>query len=138
MLQRHKKQEKCFKDLDVNKYEIVATLDNHTSEICQELDGKVFDMKDYQVGATAPPFHPNCRTVTVPWFPDDVGERAARGKDGKTYYVPADMNYKEWKEKYVEVDEKGLTTMENWALMQYKSSKSYKINNKLRENLELS
>ncbi|EOY7256299.1 minor capsid protein, partial [Clostridioides difficile] len=53
----------CFNDLDVEKYEIVATLDLRTSNICRELDGKVFDMKDYQVGITAPPFHCRCRTT---------------------------------------------------------------------------
>lgn len=94
-------REKSFKSIGVKKYEVVATLDNKTSEICQDLDGKVFDVKDYQVGVTAPPFHPNCRTVTAPWFSDDIGERAARGTDGKTYYVPADMTYKDWREKYV-------------------------------------
>lgn len=51
-------QKDCFKALDVERYEIVATLDDNTSEICQGLDGEVFDMKDYQVGVTAPPFHP--------------------------------------------------------------------------------
>ena len=60
-------------------------------------------MNDYKVGVTAPPFHPNCRTCTCPYFDDDFlkGDRAARGKDGKTYYVPSDMKYSEWKEKYV-------------------------------------
>ena len=99
-----KAQEQAYKDLSVDKYEILATLDLHTSDICQDLDGKIFDRKDYQVGVTAPPFHPHCRTVTVPWFPDDVdtGERAARGKDGKVGYVPQNMTYKEWYNKYVE------------------------------------
>ena len=99
-----KAQEQAYKDLSVDKYEILATLDLHTSDICQDLDGKIFDRKDYQVGVTAPPFHPNCRTVTVPWFPDDVdtGERTARGKDGKVGYVPQNMTYKEWYNKYVE------------------------------------
>lgn len=99
-----KAQEQAYKDLSVDKYEILATLDLHTSDMCQDLDGKIFDRKDYQVGVTAPPFHPNCRTVTVPWFPDDVdtGERVARGKDGKVGYVPQNMTYKEWYNKYVE------------------------------------
>lgn len=96
-------QKDCFKALDVEKYEIVATLDNRTSQICQDLDGEVFDMKDYQVGVTAPPFHPWCRTTTVPYFEDNFGERAARDeKTGKTYYVPSNMKYKEWKEKFVD------------------------------------
>ncbi len=50
-------QKDAFNDLDVEKYEIVATLDSHTSAICQDLDGHVFDMKDYEPGVTAAPFH---------------------------------------------------------------------------------
>lgn len=95
-------QKDAFNALDVEQFEIVATLDNHTSEICQELDGHVFDMKDYESGVTAPPFHPWCRTTTVPYFDDEFGERAARDADGKTYYVPSDMKYKDWKEAFVD------------------------------------
>lgn len=94
-------QKDAFKALDVERFEIVATLDNSTSEICQELDGNIFDMKDFEVGVTAPPFHVWCRTTTVPYFDDNFGERAARGADGKTYYVPSDMKYPEWYEKFV-------------------------------------
>lgn len=112
-----KAQEQAYKDLSVDKYEILATLDLHTSDICQDLDGKIFDRKDYQVGVTAPPFHPNCRTTTVPWFPDDVdtGERAARGKDGKVGYIPQNMTYKEWYNKYVEqkFEESGIIELDN-------------------------
>lgn len=131
-----KAQEQAYKDLSVDKYEILATLDLHTSDICQDLDGKIFDRKDYQVGVTAPPFHPNCRTVTVPWFPDDVdtGERAARGKDGKMGYVPQNMTYKEWYNKYIEIN---LTWNEEKAIMDYKSPKMYVLNDKLRQGLEL-
>jgi uncharacterized hydantoinase/oxoprolinase family protein len=32
----------------------------------------------------------------------DIGERAARGEDGKTYYVPSDMTYNEWKNELTE------------------------------------
>ena len=94
-----------FEDLDVEKYEIVATLDLRTSEICRDMDGKVFKMSEYQEGNTAPPFHPNCRSTTAPWFPDfqDKGERAYRDiETGKTDYVPEDMTYHEWYAKYVE------------------------------------
>lgn len=102
-------QKDCFNDLDVERYEIVATLDSHTSDICQNMDGRVFTMKDYEPGVTAPPFHVWCRSTTVPHFDEDFGqpgERAARGKDGKTYYVPADMTYKEWKKTFVDDGDK--------------------------------
>lgn len=95
-------QGECFKDLNVELYEIVATLDRRTSEICQDLDGGIYNMKDYQPGETAPPFHPYCRTVTAPKFLDEEGYRAARNDEGKTYLVPSDMTYKKWKESFVD------------------------------------
>ena len=103
-------QKDCFNDLDVEKYEIVATLDTHTSEICREQDGKVYEMKDFQPGITAPPFHNYCRSTTVPHFDDDYeleGERAARDENGKTYYVSDKMKYEDWYKKYVK-DEPSL------------------------------
>lgn len=102
-------QKDCFNDLDVEEYEIVATLDSHTSEICRSMDGKVFPMKDFEPGVTAPPFHVYCRSTTVPHFDDDfgqTGERAARDEDGNTYYIPDDMNYQKWKETFVDGGDK--------------------------------
>lgn len=97
-------QQDCFNELDVEEFEVVATLDSHTSAICQEMDGKHFPMKDYQPGVTAPPFHVWCRSTTVPFFDDEWsnGERAARGEDGKTYYVPESMKYDDWKKSFVD------------------------------------
>ena len=98
-------QKDCFKELDVEQFEIVATLDSITSKICQNMDGKHFKMSEWEVGVTAPPFHVWCRSVTVPYFEDNfglVGERAARDEDGNTYYVPANMTYPEWKKSFVE------------------------------------
>lgn len=96
-------QKDAFNDLDVEEFEVVATLDSHTSEICQEMDGKHFPMKEYQPGVTAPPFHVFCRSVTVPYFEDNfTGERAARDADGNTYYVPDNMTYKDWKKSFVD------------------------------------
>lgn len=104
-------QKDCFAELDVEQFEIVATLDSHTSEICREMDGKHYPMSQWEVGVTAPPFHVWCRSTTVPYFDDEfdnVGERAARGEDGKTYHVPANMTYPEWKKSFVDGDKAGL------------------------------
>lgn len=95
-------QKDCYEDLDIEKYEVVATLDTKTSRTCQDLDGKVFEMKYYEVGVTAPPFHNYCRTTTSPYFEDDLDSmRAARSEDGKIYYIPANIKYHEWMRKYV-------------------------------------
>lgn len=105
-------QKDCFTELDVEQFEIVATLDSHTSDICRGMDGKHFKMSEWKVGETAPPFHVHCRSTTVPYFDDEfdaVGERAARNEEtGKTYFVPGNMTYKEWDKAFVQGDKSDL------------------------------
>jgi len=91
--------------MGVSEYEIFITLDNRTSDICRDLEGKIFKIKDYQVGVTAPPFHPNCRSVAVPFFDDDIQkeiekDRMSRNERGKSVRVK-DMSYKEWKKQVI-------------------------------------
>lgn len=116
-------QKDCFESLGVEQYEIVATLDSHTSDICRSLDGKHFPMKDYQPGVTAPPFHVYCRSTTVPYFDEqfDIGERAASDEEtGKTYYIPDDMNYQEWKETFVDGgDKSGFDVLDDGSALHY-------------------
>lgn len=72
-------------------------------------------IESYEPGATAPPFHCYCRSLTAPYFDDEftIGEkRAARGEDGKTYYVPSDMSYKEWL-KINRIKSIGIPDLEN-------------------------
>ena len=51
------------------------------------------------------PLHPHCRsTITGSLKGDSIpkGNRAARKDDGRTYRVPADMNYTDWKSVYID------------------------------------
>ena len=117
-----------FKELDVEMYEITATLDSKTSEICRKMDGKTFSMKDFQPGATAPPFHNRCRTAIAPYFDDEfdfIDERAARDGNGQYYTVPSSMKYKEWYEehvsnnpKYLDVIKKATNAVKDKALFE--------------------
>lgn len=92
----------------VEEYQLSATLDLKTSEICQEMDRKHFPIKDMKQGINAPPFHPNCRTAIMPYFGDDlqkrmkaeVGRMARDPVTGKSVRV-GDLSYKEWYNKYV-------------------------------------
>ena len=90
----------------LQQYKIVATLDNRTSEICQEQDGKVYKMSEWEEGITAPPFHPNCRTTTIPYFEDmpisEYGRIATNYETGRAYYVPSNMTYSEWRASLTE------------------------------------
>lgn len=104
------------------KYEILATLDLKTSEICRHMDGKKFPFKDKLVGVNHPPFHPNCRTVTIPCYDDDIersldeksGRLARNPKTGKTEIVE-NINYETWYKKYVKdnkIDNSGYNISE--------------------------
>ena len=104
-----KAQKDCYTKLDVEQFEVVETLDEFTCAVCGGMDKKHFPMDEYVIGVTAPPFHPNCRGCTSPYFEDEFsqsGKRIARGKDGKQYYVPANMTYEEWKKQYLDRDSK--------------------------------
>lgn len=112
-----KAQIEAFKNIDIEQYEIVATLDLHTSEICQEMDGKVFKLSDQEIGVTAPPFHCLCRTVIAPYF-DDEPARASRDENGE-YKEVKYMNYKEWKDQYIK-KENGLLFANDNGKFNYK------------------
>ncbi|HFL3155433.1 TPA: minor capsid protein [Clostridioides difficile] len=95
-------QRDCFNSLGAEKYEIVSASDSRVCEKrCSPLDGKVIEMKYYKIGITAPPFHPRCRCVVVPYFDGEESYRDAREEDGETYYIPSNMKYNEWYSKYV-------------------------------------
>lgn len=144
-----------YKRIGVKKYEILATLDLKTSDICRSQDGKTYDIKDYRVGITAPPFHPNCRTDTIPFFDDDLerqldkntGRMARNPENGKSEVVE-NLSYEDWHKKYVEKlpnnnqggdnpdpTEPKLKYTEaetNEAIEEYVSGDGMWINNKLR------
>lgn len=91
---------KAYEELEVDKYQFLATLDNRTSEICQKLDGKVFDLKDRVVGVNASPMHPRCRSCEIPYIENDYSTRFARDDKGKRIEVPSSMTYEEWAKIY--------------------------------------
>lgn len=96
----------AFRDLGVEQYEFVATLDSKTSETCRAMDGKVLPLSEFKPGITAPPLHCHCRSTTCPYFDDEFTEgetRAARDPEtGKTVQVDSRLSYEEWKKKYVD------------------------------------
>lgn len=96
-------------------YRFIATLDKRTSTVCREHDGKIYPVEDGSPGTNMPPLHPHCRSTIAGSIKKDStpkGQRVARGDDGRTYRVPADMNYTDWKNIFVD-KKKGLT---EWRL----------------------
>ena len=97
-----------YRERGVKKYKILATLDSKTCGICGELDGNVYEVGKEVVGVNMPPFHPLCRCTDTPYYDDmDLTDmtRAARDPEtGKTYEVPGDMSYPEWKKRFLNVE----------------------------------
>lgn len=94
---------KGYEETGVEKYEYLATLDTRTSQICRDMDGKTFKLSEKVVWLNYPPLHCRCRSTTAPYFEDEefYGKRIARDYEGKVYYVPEEMTYHDWHDKYV-------------------------------------
>lgn len=114
-----------YKDLDIECVEIIETLDSRTCETCGGLDGTVIPLAQYEPGVTVPPFHPNCRGTTAPYYDDMDGGRAARNAKGEVYYVPASMKFSDWKKAFVDSGSKtGLTVATVGAIMKVAKPKN--------------
>lgn len=94
-------QKQAYGELSVEQFQFIATLDDRTSNICQEMDLQIMKMSDYEVGVTAPPLHPFCRSTTIPYFDDNYTTRFSRLNDGNTMSVDKDISYSEWSKKYL-------------------------------------
>lgn len=95
-----------YEEADIEKYIFVAVLDKRTSRICQEHDNVVYRVDEAVPGVNHPPMHPWCRSTTIAHDEDaDYSKLERRARDPKTNkveYVPADMSYDDWYDKYVE------------------------------------
>lgn len=97
----------AYEELGVKKYVFVATLDNRTSEKCQNHDGKVYDFKDKKTGVNYPPLHPNCRSTTRGYLGEQeekmLKRRAKNPITGETEIID-NISYNEWRKKYADAD----------------------------------
>lgn len=94
-----------YKEIGVEKFKILATLDSRTSEICRSMDGKVFSVKEAKQGTNVPPLHPYCRSTITPYISKELEPKQRIARDPATernYYVQGDMNYESWHKSLVE------------------------------------
>lgn len=96
-----------YEKYGVEEYEYSATLDLRTSEICSELDNKVFKVSEAITGVNYPPMHVNCRSTTVPvvrWEGEETEDNVRIYRDpitGKNNYAKV-KDYAEWKDMQYE------------------------------------
>ena len=89
----------AYEEMGIDKYVFVATLDNRTSPMCQEMDNQVFNYKDREVGFNYPPLHPNCRSKTRGYLGEEAEKqlkrRARNPITGRTEVID-NVSYKDW------------------------------------------
>lgn len=83
-----------YEEAHIDEYEYVSVLDNRTSSLCREHDGKIYKVKDRKPGVNYPPLHVFCRATTIAHIPDDY-ERELTDKDIRNIER---MSFKEWKQ----------------------------------------
>ena len=84
-------QQQAYKILEIEAYQVIAVIDDRTSDICRNVNGRKYRLADFEVSVTAPPFHPNCRSTTRPYV-----------KYNLLWNVKAPyIEYSEWKKKYI-------------------------------------
>ena len=123
-----------YREDGVKKYQILATLDSKTCGVCGELDGKVYDVGKEVVGVNMQPFHPLCRCTDTPYYDDmdltDMTRVARDPETGKTYDVPGDMTYTEWKGQFLNDSDSGKKKKYSKAELQAASEEALKLTEK--------
>ncbi|QBF00057.1 NAD(+)--arginine ADP-ribosyltransferase EFV [Blautia producta] len=96
---------RAYQECGIKEYQYLATLDLRTSKICRVLDGKIFLVKERQIGKNCPPMHPWCRSTTISVVDRALIEKMQRSAidpaTGKRIKVPRSMTYQQWYDKYV-------------------------------------
>lgn len=121
-----------YRKAGITGYVYIATLDLKTSETCQNLDNKVFSVKKARAGINLPPMHPYCRSTTRPYRKNDTGTRAAIDpKNKKRIFIPQDMSYVDWYNKYVKTgvlsDKKQLLQNEEIKITEKQVKNKYSV-----------
>lgn len=93
---------KAVENNKVEEYRIVAILDLRTSTICRGQDGKIYLVKDAEVGVTLPPFHVFCRSIIISNFGErstNLNRTALDPISGKTFTIKGSDTYNDWMNK---------------------------------------
>lgn len=102
---------KAYEACNVEKYQYLATLDLKTCvDHCRPLDGKLFPVKEREIGVNCPPMHPWCRCTTISVVNEKYIKKMQRSalkpETGEQIQVPRTMTYQEWYDTYVKGNEK--------------------------------
>ena len=89
---------KGYKSIGCEEFEVCAAFETRTCSDCGDRDGEHYPMSKYLVGSTAPPFHPNCRCTTVPYFSDEFTEDETKWSENGS--VDGDLSFDDWRKSF--------------------------------------
>ena len=117
-----------YKEAGIEKYEFNATLDNRTSQICSELHGNIFEIKNIAVGLNYPPMHPRCRSTTIPIIDYENLVKQGREELEKNSIIEDNLGFSK---------KEALTDVKDSSITKYTDSKSIQEANEFAEKLGL-
>jgi len=88
-------QAESYESNGIDEYEYIACGLKDVCPLCKEMDGKIFKLKDMEIGINAPPLHPNCHCATAPYSDRKVYEQWLDGLANGEH----SLRFDEWKER---------------------------------------
>lgn len=88
-----------YKASGVKEYQILTTLDDRRCEDCKDYEGIIVKINEAQEGVDLPPFHPNCRCTTIPYFEKDEIDEMTDEELNNIGFI----TYEEWKDGLIKL-----------------------------------
>ena len=96
-----------WKRRGVKTYQLVAVLDMRTSQICRNMDGRIFNVNEAEVNVNFLSLHPACRTVAIIYLSDSKSMLPQTANDpiiGKKLKLKSDATYQDWRQAFDNLD----------------------------------
>lgn len=105
----------------IDEYEYVACGLKDVCPLCKEMDGKVFKLKDMEIGENAPPIHPNCHCALAPHSDRKEYEKWLDGLANGDH----SLRFDEWKERQSDKSKSFLMSKVKSKLAEASNDKRY-------------
>ena len=114
-------QAESYEANGIDEYEYVACGLKDVCPLCKEMDGKVFKLKDMEIGKNAPPMHPNCHCALAPYSDRKVYEQWLNGLANGEH----SLRFDEWKERQSDKSKSFLMSKVKSKLAEASNDKRY-------------
>ena len=114
-------QAESYEANGIDEYEYIACSLKDVCPLCKEMDGKVFKLKDMEIGENAPPLHPNCHCATAPHSDRKEYEKWLDGLANEEH----SLRFDEWKERQSDKSKSFLMSKVKSKLTEASNDKRY-------------